>query len=94
MFRGQFKFKTSNGSKKSYNIGDIVIDQGRIYECKKATLKSPLQDRLSWSQAGMSEVYKGVNPPVNPIENQLWMNSNGNMYIWYKDTDGFQWIAV
>ena len=94
MFRGQFKFKSPNGSSLTYNIGDIVIDQGRAYECKKATTRSPLQDQSSWSLTGMTEPFKGDLPPVSPVENQMWMSSSGILYMWFKDSNGFQWIAV
>jgi hypothetical protein len=94
MFRGQFKFKSANGSSLTYNLGDVVIDQGRAYECKKATTKSPIQDPISWSLTGMTEPYKGDSPPVSPVENQMWMSSSGILYMWFKDSNGFQWIQI
>ena len=94
MYRGQFKFRTPNGSQIMYNIKDIVIEQGRAYECQKYTSQSPLQKPSHWKATSLSEVYKGPNPPVNPIENQLWMADTGTLYIWYKDQNGFQWIQI
>jgi hypothetical protein len=94
MFRGQFKFKSSNGSKITYNIGDVIVEQGRTYECNKATNKSPLQDSSKWNLTGLTEPYKGDSPPLHPSENQLWMSSNGRLYIYFKDDNGFQWVAV
>jgi len=94
MFRGQYKFKNANGAVRTYNIGDIVIDQGRAYECLKSTTQSPLQDNSNWSITGMTETFKGSVPPVKPSENQLWMADTGVLYIWYKDPTGFQWIQI
>lgn len=94
MFLGQFKFNSSNGSPKTYNLGDVVINQGRVYECKKSTVKSPTQDSGSWTPTGLTEIYNGENPPTKPVQNQLWVDGNGIMYVYYKDSDGFQWIAV
>jgi hypothetical protein len=94
MFRGQFKFKTTNGTPYEYNIGDVVIEQGRAYECKKSTTSSPLQDSASWSYTGLIETFKGSRPPVKAIENQIWLSDNGVLYIYYKDVDGFQWVQV
>lgn len=94
MFRGQFKFKNTNGTAYQYNIGDVVIDEGKAYECKKATTSSPLQDIGSWKFTGLLEIFKGTRPPVKAIENQLWLSDNGTLYIYYKDADGFQWVQV
>lgn len=94
MFRGQFKFKNANGTPYTYKKGDVVVDQGKMYSCSRITNKSPMQDKSSWKGTGLTEPYYGVEPPVNPIENQLWLNSAGKMYIWYKDPNGFQWIEI
>lgn len=94
MYKGQFKFKNSNGSPFMYKKGDVVVDQGRMYLCKRSTGNSPQQDKYSWTNTGLSEPFRGTNPPINPVENQLWINDSGTMYIYYKDSDSFQWIAV
>jgi hypothetical protein len=94
MYRGSFKFKNANGTPQTYKRGDIVTSQGRLFLCKKLTTQSPLQDKRSWQTTGLSEPFQGANPPINPIENQLWINGSGKMYVWYKDTNGFQWIEV
>jgi hypothetical protein len=94
MFRGEFKFKSANGSSLTYNIGDVVINQGRAYICKTTTISSPLQEPNSWSLTGITETFKSSVPPIKPSENQLWMADTGILYIWYKDPTGFQWIQI
>lgn len=94
MFKGQFKFKNSNGTPLTYKKGDVVVDQGKIYSCLRTTNKSPLQEKGSWKSTGLTEPYYGANPPLNPIENQLWITANGTSYVWYKDSNGFQWVAI
>jgi hypothetical protein len=94
MFKGQFKFKNSNGTSLIYKKGDVVVDQGRMYQCSRTTQKSPQQDKYSWFNTGLSEPYKGTNPPINPVENQLWINDSGVMYVWFKDSNGYQWIST
>ena len=94
MFRGQFQFKNSNGTPQTYKKGDVVVDQGRMYSCKRTTQKSPQQEKSSWINSGLTEPFRGTNAPINPVENQLWINDLGIMYIWYKDFNGSQWIAV
>jgi len=90
----QYTFKSVNGSRITYNRGDNVTSQGRFYKCLKATNQSPLQDKSKWSLTGMSETFKGSVPPIKPLENQLWMADTGVLYIWYKDTSGFQWVQI
>jgi|688.fasta_scaffold558022_2 hypothetical protein len=94
MFRGQFKFKTTNGASIRYNLGDIVVEQGRAYECNTPTTKSPLQSPNKWTFTGLTEVFNSENPPINPIRNQIWVSGNGTQYIWYKDPNGFQWVEI
>jgi len=94
MYRGSFKFKNSNGVPQTYKRGDLVLNQGQLFFCTQTTQKSPLQDKKKWQATGMSEPYYGENPPVSPKENQIWINSSGKTYIWYKDPNGFQWIEV
>ena len=38
-------------------------------------------------------VFIGVDPPVDPVEGELWWDSvNGRMMVWYVDIDGGQWV--
>ena len=86
--------KNVNGSNVTYNRNDTVTNQGRFYKCLKTTTLSPLQDKSNWAFTGMSEPFKGSVPPIKPLENQLWMADTGVLYIWYKDTSGFQWVQI
>jgi hypothetical protein len=94
MFKGQFKFKNSTGVPITYNNGDTVVYQGKIYTSNKTTQQSPLQAPKDWSYNNLTEPYKGTNPPVNPKENQLWISDSGVMYIYFYDGNSYQWISV
>ena len=40
-------------------------------------------------------VYVGNNPPLNPVEGELWWNSTkGELYVYYDDGDSQQWVAA
>jgi hypothetical protein len=94
MFKGQYKFNTPSGLAPLYKAGDMVLNQGRIYKCVLPTQKSPLQSPSNWSFTGNSELYSSATPPINPVENQVWISDNGIAYVWFKDPNGFQWVAI
>ena len=94
MFRGKYKFNTSSGLAPLYKAGDMVLNQGRIYRCVSPTQKSPLQVPPNWSFTGNTELYTSPSPPINPVENQVWISDSGIAYVWFKDPNGFQWIEV
>ena len=90
----QYTFKSVNGSSITYNRGDTVTSQGRFYKCLKSTTQSPIQDKSNWAITGVTEPFKGSVPPIKPLENQLWVADTGVLYIWYKDSNGFQWVQI
>jgi len=94
MFRGQFKFTNSTGVPITYNNGDIVYYQGRIYKSNKTTQQSPLQSPKDWSYTNTTEPYRGTNPPANARENQLWIADTGVLYVYFYDGNSYQWISV
>lgn len=94
MFRGKYQAKTSNGSPIYYAKGDLVVYQGKVYECLSNTEQSPLQKPDSWKYSYTTEPHQSDNPPLNPKENQIWVSGNGRTFIYYKDVDGFQWIET
>ena len=42
----------------------------------------------------LSEPFRGTDAPVNPKENQIWINDDGNKYVYFYDGDTYQWIAI
>jgi hypothetical protein len=94
MFRGKYKSKDEYGKPILYQRGDIILDQGKIYVCEKTTNLSPIQEKVSWKFSAVSNPFKGTNPPLNPVENQLWISDSGVQYVYYKDSDGYQWIST
>lgn len=77
-----------------YSAKDTVSFQGRLYECKQHTYESPFENPSVWNFIGSSNPYKSSNPPLNPVENQSWINDNGIQYFWLKDDNGFQWVQI
>lgn len=94
MFRGQFKFNSSQGNKYTYTKGDVVIYEGKLYQSKATTKKSPLQYPSNWTFLNVGEPYRGTYPPANAKENQIWINDDGNKYIYFYDGDTYQWISI
>jgi len=94
MFKGTYKAKDSYGNPIYYTNGDVVLDQGRAYRCLSNTIYGPLQSPDNWYVTGLTEPYRGTTAPINPIENQIWVTDSGTKYIWFKDTNGFQWIEI
>jgi hypothetical protein len=58
--------------------------------------KSFIWDGKVWQRIGnFSVVYTADNPPSNPVDNQLWYNSDtGNTYLFYADGDSRQWVQI
>jgi hypothetical protein len=94
MFRGKYKTKDEYGQPILYSRGDVVLDQGKVYQCTETTVYSPLQNPNQWKITGVDHPLTGSNPPIKPIENQTWISDSGNQYIYYKDGNGFQWIET
>lgn len=94
MFRGKFKFKNTTGSPIVYSIDDIVLHEGKAYKCKRQTFLSPLQEKNSWKFIGLTEAQESENPPINPVEGQVWVSQAGKSYYWYVDANSSQWIET
>lgn len=94
MFKGQYKSKSENGQPVLYSKGDVVIEQGKVYECLETTIESPLQSSIKWKITGLDHPITKSSPPIKPIENQTWLSTDGKQYIYYKDLNGSQWIET
>lgn len=94
MFKGQFKFRNTSGKPITYSGGDVVVYQGKVYECIKITQKSPLQKPENWKYVNMTENFISDNPPLNPKEGQIWTSTNGVSYTWFVDENSSQWIQT
>lgn len=56
---------------------------------------------LAWTVVGGdtsdigNDIVVGPTPPATPIEGTLWFDTEqGNLYIWYIDSDSSQWISA
>jgi hypothetical protein len=92
--QGNFQLKNASGKPITYSNGDVVIYQGKMYQCRVETQKTPFQAPMSWSYTGATEMVQSIDPPLNPKNGQIWGASNGKFYAWYEDKDGSQWIET
>jgi hypothetical protein len=47
------------------------------------------------SSGASSGLFFGENPPINTLEYSFWYNTaNGQLHVWYEDTDSSQWVSV
>jgi hypothetical protein len=94
MFRGNYKPKNDVGQPILYSRNDVVVYQGKVYECVDTTIDSPLQNLSKWKITATSQPVISDNPPLKPIENQIWISTSGRQYVYYKDVNGYQWIET
>ena len=94
MFKGKYKIKDEYGNPVFYQRGDVVLDQGKVFSCTESTNFSPLQQPNNWMITNISNPFNGTNPPLNPVENQIWISDSGIQYVYFKDSNGYQWIQT
>ena len=94
MFKGNFRFKNASGTPYTYSIGDVVIYQGKVYECLKVTQQSPFQSPNSWRLTQLTEPYQDPEAPLQPEENQFWFDENDVLYIRQLTDTGFVWKTI
>lgn len=94
MFKGNFKLKNSAGKPVTYSNGDVVIYQGKMYQCRGETQKTPFQQPTNWQYTGSTEIVISIDPPLNPKIGQVWVADTGRSYVWFTDQDGSQWIET
>jgi len=92
MFKGKFKFRNASGTPYTYTIGDVVIFQGKIYECVQTTQQSPFQSSDNWKLTDLTENYQGVSPPLKAIETQMWLSDDAVQYLYLQDENSGQWV--
>ena len=78
-------------STSQYEEGDYVVHSGVLYLCVLQHLPDV------WNPANFRPVgpWVGTSPPLNPIDGQLWWDSEGgNLYAYYDDGDSQQWVPA
>lgn len=77
----------------SYNIGDYVVQSGKLYTAKVAVSPGPF-NTSQWSLTG-GIVAIGDTPPLAPNVGALWWDSvGGNLYVFYDDGTSQQWVVA
>jgi len=92
MFKGKFKFRNASGTPYTYTIGDVVIFQGKIYECVQTTQQSPFQSSDNWKLTDLTENYQAGSPPLKAIETQMWLSDDAVQYLYLQDENSGQWV--
>jgi hypothetical protein len=95
MFKGEYKRIKTNGSLNVYSPGDSVSYQGKIYLFNKTSEYSPSEDPEAWIFTGETLPFSSTVPPLNPIPNQMWLNTNtATTYIYMYDGSSYQWVST
>lgn len=77
----------------SYNIGDYVVQSGKLYTAKVAVSPGAFNS-TQWSLTG-GAVAIGDTPPAGPSAGVLWWDSvSGNLYVYYDDGNTQQWVVA
>jgi hypothetical protein len=74
---------------------------GQIFKAQNGIVYT--WDGVKWTSIGIDgdegkppcNIEVGPNPPKNPSDNQLWLNTvNGRLYFYYNDGDSKQWLDI
>jgi hypothetical protein len=93
VFRGTYRKKLGNGTFNVYSALDTVLFQGNLYEAKKPTYLSPIENQSAWEYKGLSEIYNSANPPLDPQVGQIW-TTNGKFYTYFYDGNNYAWVEI
>jgi hypothetical protein len=84
--------RVDNTNGAGYILGTAVEDKIR-YNSTSSIFEG--WDGTAWEPLGTSSVTISNTTPSSPNEGDLWYDSDiGNLFIWYVDIDGAQWVDV
>jgi len=93
MFKGEYKKISFDGTPFTYQKGDSILFQGKIYKALNYTNLSPIEQNDNWQFQGISEIYASDNPPLEPKVGQIW-STNGKYYSYYYDGNNYSWVQI
>jgi hypothetical protein len=80
-------------SAANYNIGDFVINSGRLYSAATTVTPGTFNPGQWTPVAGSVSV--GDTFPSNPLPGSLWWDSvGGQLYVYFNDGDTTQWVIA
>lgn len=91
MYKGEYTSTNVNGLTEKYQVKDVVLFEGKLYEAVKQTNLSPFQDKESWKFIKIGSIFVSDSPPIEPVEGQQW-ERNGIVYTYYFDNDNYSWV--
>jgi hypothetical protein len=95
-YRGNFKEFDSRGYDVVYNVGDVVVFDGKQYVATIQYKKSiPTKKQSGWKQltADFENYYYSDIQPLHPNKGDRWIDRlTGRMYTYMEDTNGFHWV--
>tara|TARA_E500000305_G_C4001383_1_gene227558 strand:- start:1196 stop:1513 length:318 start_codon:yes stop_codon:yes gene_type:complete len=97
-FIGNYKFSNENGVPITYEYGDLVINNSRLYAASKTiTGVSPeVGEREGWIMMGKSQNFFNDNTvPFSAKVGDEWIDSaTGRVYKYIKDDNGKHWVET
>lgn len=86
----------SRGYAILYNVGDVVIYEGKRYECLAIHKnKQPKTNGFYWRQltGSYDEFHYSDTVPISANVGDRWIDSStGKLYTYIEDTTGFHWV--
>ena len=94
-FRGEFSSTTSSGRPNTYNLGSLVLYEGKIFVASNTIFGlSPDQTDL-WSAWGGSRLSYRSTAPTEPLTGDMWFNTNtGTLYTYLDDGETKQFVEL
>jgi hypothetical protein len=82
----------------SYTPGQLVVQNGKVYRAV-AVISPGTFDPTKWQEITVqsgSGIWVGDEPRAEaPVQGQLlWESDSGDLFVWYEDADGGQWVQI
>jgi len=82
-FLGEFKNRTENGIPITYQIGDVVMHEGKTYIASKTVrgFSPRLGEKVGWTLLSDRQVlYETENEPFHSSVGDEWLNTSTGIY--------------
>ena len=95
-YRGNFKEYDSRGYEVTYNVGDVVLYDGKQYVAIERNKKSlPIKKNSGWKELSgdIEDYHYSDSIPLNANIGDRWVDRlTGKMYTHIEDKNGFHWV--
>ena len=97
-FRGNYKFSDETGLPITYQRGDLVINNSRLYAASKTIsgISPEVGEREGWVMMGKAQNFFNDNTvPFAAKVGDEWMDSGtGRVYKYIQDDNGKHWVET